>query len=174
VRTTIDEFLLQAKRCAQKGHAEAALLTVFPVIMCVSEAIGGGETLGTRGLFQAFVREMNDWSSWIIPPTSGTFSEGAIAEKLADLRNALTHELSKPSGILWLQRTAYARDLFPDGHPEWYLLGVVEFIAAVKKTVDKLIQSHPDATFDPKPRGPDRQVGKLYLISPPRNRESSG
>lgn len=151
VHSSIGDFLDHAKECATHGHGFSALLTVFPIIEGVSEALlGGANRPSIKDLFQKFIAEMNDKSSWIITPQATHFSDEDLADKLTALRNGLTHEFSLPTDIR-LANNKQDAQVLRALHPGACFVCTTEFVCAVEQTVGRIVTSNPSVAFDPRP-----------------------
>ena len=150
---SVQYFLDEATFCADKGKGFAAMCTVFPVVLAISEALkpllkNDGERI------QAFVKEMPEERSWVVPPSTETnpIPDMRLAEILTDLRNALVHELSQPVGVILINNVAEVVGKSAAPQEKWFI-GTTEFAEAVRITANRLIEANPQTPFDPKPRG---------------------
>lgn len=175
VRKSVHRFLVEAKKCARKQCGFASMLTAFPVILGVSEAVNGRAPNDT--LFKWFVSRMDDQDSWIVLPESATFSETAVGQKLADVRDSLAHQFSLPSDVALVNDRRKARKAHMLRRHA-YIISTREFVDAVRNTVGRIIEANPNTAFDPKsPRdisrgAADRRV--LVAGVPPVSGSSTG
>jgi hypothetical protein len=150
VRSSIDRFILEAEQSAGEELGFAAMLTVFPVILAVSEAVN--RVKGNEKLLRQFVHEMLDKTSWLITPVVGP-SDDIIAKKLAEVRDSLAHQLSLPLDVRLVNTNSDAKQ-DSKNNPDKYIISTTGFISVVKQTINKIIASNPTMDFDPKPRIP--------------------
>jgi hypothetical protein len=149
-KDSIERFLREAMECAERRCGFFAMLTALSVMLSVSGAVHGIDTIAT--LIQWFFSEMNDKTSWLILPTNTSPPEqNGIGKKLADLRNGLVHEFSMPSDVLLANNMQSAMKK-KNQYPDKYIIAINEFLDAVKKTVDQVVQSKPEAILDANPR----------------------
>lgn len=159
---SIQRFLLEARQCANQGLGFAAMSTIFPVILAVSEAINPALD-GATSLIRAFVPNMADKTSWLIAPVKG-LSDDDIAEKLAQVRNSIAHELSLPDDMYMTNTYAEARSLSQE-HPDKYFISTVEFVNVIQLTVSRLLLAYPHVAFDPDPRTQRSPADRVILSS---------
>lgn len=152
---SIDRFLDEAKTCAEKECGFAAMLTAFSVILGVAEAVKG--PVGAEVLLEWFVSQMDDATSWLVLPDSLSFTEAGIGKKLKETRHSLSHQFSLPSDVVLVNSIVQVRGR-RERNPGKYFIGTQEFAAAVRSTVDKIVESSGGAAFDPDPRGTTRGV----------------
>lgn len=152
-KDSIDRFLREATECAERECGFSAMLTAFPIILGISEAVQGN--YGIEPLIQWFFSKMNDRTSWLILPTNTSPDQNEIGKKLADLRNGLTHEFSMPSDVLLAKNTQSATEK-KGQYPNKYIISIKQFLGAVSRTVDEIVQSNPEAVLDANPRGVNR------------------
>lgn len=150
VQSNIERFLQDAKECARHEYGFSALLTVFPIIEGVSEALLGAHRPTINTLFQTFVAEMDDKSSWITTRQTVHFSDDDLAGILTAIRNGLTHMFSLPTNVLLANNMLVAQVLCAQ-HPGAYLICTTEFVCAVEQTVCRIVKSNPNVAFDPEP-----------------------
>jgi len=161
-RDSVERFILEAERCAGQQCGFAAMLTIFPVILAVSEAVGTASgLLSIEQLLQALVGRMLDKTSWLVAPVT-ILSDDDIGAKLAEVRNGLAHQLSLPDDVDLRNTIAEARDA-SQKYPDKYVISTVEFVDAVGRTVRCIIKDNPTVIFDPSsvrwpPRGPGLRV----------------
>ncbi|MGA9349109.1 MAG: hypothetical protein WBW48_09930 [Anaerolineae bacterium] len=159
---SIERFILESGRCAGQGCGFAAMLTVFPVILAVSGAVGMVSGLPSiEQLLRAFVSRMVDKTSWLVAPVTN-LSDDDIGAKLAEVRNGLAHQLSLPDDVYLRNTIAEAIDTSKK-YPDKYVISTVEFVDVVGRTVRCIIKDNPTVTFDPgsvrwPPRGPGLRV----------------
>ncbi len=156
VQEHIDRFVREARKCAQCEMGFAATLTIFPVVLGVSEAIAGRER-PDLDLIESFLREMPDPSGWMVMPQSTANLTPIIAEKLAGVRNGLAHASSLPSDVR-LANDMEDAARHSKQHPSSYIVSVTDFVEAVEITAANLIKLHPDATFDRRSDAVERGV----------------
>jgi hypothetical protein len=165
VQEHIEGFISAAAECASRGNGFSALLTVFPVILSVAEAVyfsrlpkpPPSAKVDDIDLFKLFVPEMQDYS-WLTRRGGKQLSPEAIADDLCRIRNDLSHQLSMPPHILLVNTIADARKRLSEGtSPGVHIIAVVEFVVAAGATARLLIDRHTVIAFDPNPkrtRGP--------------------
>jgi hypothetical protein len=158
---SINRFISEARMCAERECGFAAMLTAFPVILGVSEAVSREKT--NDALFKWFVSQMDDRDSWILLPESVTFEEADVGEKLSDIRDSLAHQFSLPLDVTMVNGIAEVKDV-SGRDSDKYFVGTREFVDAVRRTVGKIVESHPDAVLDPHPRGVDRGAANRVLL----------
>ncbi|MFQ5811620.1 MAG: hypothetical protein ACE5I2_00270 [Anaerolineae bacterium] len=146
---SIERFICEARECAKQELGFAAMSTVFPVILAVSEAVNPSLEKN-KNLLGAFVSRMVDKTSWLVAPMTN-LSNDDIATKLADVRDSLAHQLSLPDDVYLTNTSAEAKDLSKK-HPNKYIISTVEFVDVVERTIRRIIQAHPAVVFDPRPR----------------------
>ena len=148
-QSSIDRFIHEARECAKQELGFAAMSTIFPVMLAVSEAVNPSARTD-ENLLRAFVSNMIDKTSWLVVPVAN-LSDDDIARKLAQVRNSLAHQLSLPDDVYLTNTHAEAKDLSKK-HPNKYIISTVEFVDVVERTIRRIIQAHPAAVFDPSPR----------------------
>lgn len=151
---SIDRFLFEAMECAERECGFSAMLTAFSVILGVSEAVCRDNKIAP--LITWFFSKMNDKTSWLILPTTTSLpDQNEIGKKLADLRNGLAHEFSMPSDVLLAKNRQSATEKASQ-YPNKYIISIKEFLGAVSRTVDEIVQCNPEAVLDANPRGVNR------------------
>ena len=145
-KESIDRFLYEARKCAESEYGFAAMLVVFSVILGVSEAVSRKRR--NDDLFEWFVSQMSDKESWILLPEFEKFEEDTIGEKLSDIRNALAHQFSLPVDVVMVNSISEVRWVSKREDHRYYI-GTREFVEAVRRTVDKIVKSHPSVVLDP-------------------------
>lgn len=165
-KDTIDRFIYEAEQCAKQELGFAAMLTIFPVMLSISEAVAkhtGKLSISDSNdlpLFQEFVPYMTD-KTWLRSRKKVSLSDNDIAEELYHLRNALTHELSEPNYIGLINTEPEVKEFLKENPKVTRAVCVVEFVEAVKVTVEMLVKkySHADLDLNPKiPRSPAKRV----------------
>lgn len=153
-KKSTDRFLSEASECAERECGFSSMLTAFSVILGISEA--AYRDYGIEPLIKWFISKMNNKTSWLILPSTGSSqNENEIGKKLADLRNGLAHEFSMPSDVLLAKNRQSATEE-RDHYPNKYIISIKEFLDAVSRTVDEVVQSNPEAVLDANPRGVNR------------------
>jgi hypothetical protein len=159
-QTSIERFISEASECAKQELGFAAMSTIFPVILAVSEAVNPS-VCGDENLLKAFVPKMIDKTSWLVAPVAN-LSDDDIATKLARVRNSLAHQLSVPYDVYLVNTSADARAISKK-YPDKYVISTVEFVDAIKRTVRRTIQVHPTVAFDPRPRTPRAPANRVIF-----------
>lgn len=171
IRDIIDRFISEAEQCANQKLGFAAVLTVFPVILAVSEAVANctGSLVDSNDenlfLFKQFVPQMSD-KTWLISRKSTVnISDDNIAAELNHLRNGLAHGLSQPDYMGLINTRSEVKEFLKENPSVKRVVCVVEFVEATKVTVNSLIQSHPAAILDANPKGSPRTPAKRVILS---------
>lgn len=170
VMESIEHFLREAKECAQtkttstKGETGvlgfAAMLTIFSAITAVSEAII--EDRNIEKLFDFFIEKMEQYDSFLIQSPLSTSNN--CEEIVRNVRNGLVHAMSLPPKVLLASNKEDANKYMQD-NPGQYdcIIGLLEFIEEVEKTVNCLVKDYSDKDFDP--RG-TKNFGAVRLVAP--------
>lgn len=153
----IDYFIAEAEECAKQKRGLAAISTIFPVILSVSEAIGRHSgtlvSYDNKSLFENFVRKMDD-KSWLISRLPQTvLTDEDIATELSHIRDSLAHQISLPDYVGMINTKSEAKEFLKEHHKTSRVLSVAEFVTAVKATVSEIIKKHPHAVLDSNPQG---------------------
>jgi hypothetical protein len=170
VEASINRFISEARMCAEGQCGFAAMLTAFPVILGVSEAVSGKQT--NDALFKWFMSQMDDRDSWILLPESVTFEEADVGEKLSHIRDSLAHQFSLPLDVVMVNSIAEVKDM-PGRDSDKYFVGTREFVDAIQRTVGKIVESHPDAVLDPHPRDVRGAASRVPLTGDARSTSGS-
>jgi hypothetical protein len=160
-KASIERFTEEALCCAACELGFAALLTAFAVLLAVEEAVL--TTSRVDDLIEGFVPAMKSKNRWFHSPVA-TPTDQVIAGALVELRNALAHELSMPTGIKMVNtasQAATAQQQWPGSH----VVSVVEFVEGVRTTALAIVAANPNAVMD------SSQAGRLQRgsISMPRS-----
>ena len=160
VQENIQRFIDEARKCAKADLGFASLLTIFPVILGISEAILNErltieklrkKSVTTKNIMEVFTAKMPDKKSWIFHQSSGGTSDSEIIEKITQIRDGLAHQLSLPIDVKLINNNNDAQRL-STVEPNFYIISTVGFIDAVETTVETIIRENPDLIFDPHPR----------------------
>jgi hypothetical protein len=183
VKASAERFFIEAKFCAINELGFSALLTTFPIIISVSEAIlahknPSKNNFSEHNLFKFFVPHIKN-KSWLIPyDSTSAMTDGKLTEILRQTRNGLTHQLSQPinvflannitEGILWSQKTK-----------KEYTICVKEFVNEIEATVEILINKYTNVKFDSlynkeNTRGPSNRITSEFTTSDLTNTRTSG
>ena len=169
-KTSIKRFFDEARGCAAKQWGFAAMLTTFPVILSVSEAVYYHQSgsisspPNDKDLFKYFAASMAD-KTWLVPrvPNSSS-SDQDIAIKLSQTRDGLVHQLSLPNYIGMVNTKTDVKEFFKKNPAAKYVISVVEFVEAAKQTVEQIIQTYPNISFDPNPKGNPRTPADRVIL----------
>ena len=175
VKKSISHLVREARICAateleMNGEIRvlgfAAMLTIFPVMNSISEAIL--ETRRIEDIIPHFVKEMSNSSSWLIRSPSCSDSDESV---IKNVRNGLVHAMSLPPQILLTKNSTDART-YMDENPGKYdcIIGIEQFIDDVERTANRLVNDNPEIDFDPKGT---KNFGSVDVISPPSSHVSS-
>ena len=148
-RGSIEHFICAATKCARKSLGFSCMLTVFPVALAVSEAMDPS-LRGIKAWLKYFVSQMaTNTTSWLVVPR-GTPKPTDVTQMLTEIRNGLAHALSLPENVFLADNIEDARQT-PKQYPNKYeyVISTVDFVEAVDKTVQRLIQDSPGVTLDP-------------------------
>ena len=160
---SIKRFILEARESArgreQQRFGFAAMLTVFPVILAVSEAVNGRQS--NKELIIAFVHQMIDKTSWLLAPRSN-LSDDDIGTKLAEVRDSLAHQLSLTPEIL-LDNTNEEAEEISEIYRDKYIISTKEFIDAAEGTVCRVSKTHPDVPWDRSQKVPRDTAHRLEV-----------
>lgn len=152
---SIRNFLNEAKFCAENGKGFAAMCTIFPVMMAVSETLEPPSRKNDAQLIQEFVERMTDKKTWWFSLSEEALSitDKDLAKKLSDLRNGLAHALSHSDNIILVNKITEVKDDTELPSDKWFI-GTIDFVEAVSESADALIEANPEKNFDPHPRTP--------------------
>ena len=110
IRGSVHRFLYEAKKCAEQEYGFAALLTAFPVILSISEALyykgdPSGKKPSDKELFNIFVELIqNEDKNWLLTRNKNkNIQNDKIVYILNDTRNSLAHQNSLPVNISFNQ-----------------------------------------------------------------------
>ncbi len=172
VQESIERFIVEAKACSEQKMGFAAMSTILPVMLSVSEAVHrhtkiytGTVRIDDKESFKELVPRMTDKSWLMLRNPSSPLSDQDVATELFHIRNGLVHQLSLPDHVGMINVKSEAKEFF-SVHP--YIqraISVVEFIEEVSKTVEHIIRTYPTAIFDPNPKGSSRSPGKRVILT---------
>jgi len=150
---SVRSFLDEAKFCAENGKGFAAMCTVFPVMMAISETLSQLKNPNDAQLIQEFVERMTDKKTWWFSLSEEALSitDKDLAKKLSDLRNGLAHALSHSDNIILVNKIAEIKDVAGLPADKWFI-GTIDFVETVCESVDILIEANSGEIFDPNPR----------------------
>lgn len=173
----VHQFMLEARQCAQAEHGFAALLTLFPVILGVSEAIivAQSKSCGVTDpdelkkrttnprLFRYFVSVMDNRTPWLVQPRSISQATDGMSMKLAEIRDSLSHQFSLPYDVVMVNSYEQAQASSKNDPNTWFV-SAIDMVSAVEQTACEIIESNPDVPFDPLApiRGIDRGAANRY------------
>jgi hypothetical protein len=153
---TLNRFIKEAQSCAQKQMGFAALCTVFPVILTISEAVVLNDNKDAKrdveSLMFAFATRMNN-QDWLIRSnkSQSSLSDRDLAQLLCEVRHGLAHQASLPLKVGLANNVKQAPLLLSEKSNLEYALCVREFVREVARTAKSVRKSHPEAIIDPKP-----------------------
>ncbi len=162
---SIERFIIEAKGCATQRLGFAAMLTIFPVILSVSEALYKHKNTYSlsdpddQDLFKDFVPRMVD-KTWLVPSAVSTLSDQQVATELSQVRNGLAHQMSLPNYIGLINTKPEVREFLREHPAVKHVICVVEFVEAASRTVEEIIKNYPNIIFDPSPKGIPRAPAK--------------
>jgi hypothetical protein len=167
-RSSIDRFIAEAEECAKQKMGFAAMSTVFAVMLSVSEAIGKHSGTLTsyddKSLFDNFVPKIAD-KTWLMSRSPTTvLSDENIATELSKIRDGLAHQMSLPDYVGMVNTKSEAKEFLKVNPTTSRIISVVEFIEAVKATVDAMVKDYPDAALDSNPRGTPRSPATRVVL----------
>ena len=158
----ISRFLDEAEKCMEIDCGYPAMLTVFSVILAVSEAILGKSFKKKRYseevLINNFVDNMSD-KAWFIANGASPRDDETIKRQLYEIRNGLSHQLSLPNNIFLIGTAA---DLGEETVVNVaYVVSVEGFLKSVRRTIEDLANrdEYSSRTMDP-------NFGCFQLYSP--------
>jgi len=166
-RTSIERFMKEARCCAVCELGFSAMLTAFSVMLALQEAIVGPS--GIDNLIGGFVRLMNAKNKWFHSATA-TPSDQVISDALTELRNALAHELSMPTGVKIVNVAAQAATALQQW-PGSHVVSVEEFVEDVGATALVIVAAYPNTVMDPTQSG-RLQQGSISMPRSPATREN--
>lgn len=144
---SINLLISEARKSARARSGFAAMNTIFPVILAVSETII--RQRGNERLLKYFVRQMTSKTSWlVIPQNRPTPTDEDIAKKLNELRDGLSHQMSGPEDVILADSIKRAKRMRKD-NPQKYVISTLDFVDTVDTTVKKLILRYPKTVMDP-------------------------
>jgi hypothetical protein len=156
VRGSVERFLTEASTCAKKECGHSCLLTLFPVMLGLAEAMckGGGDN---KELLTWFISEMSDTASWLVRPSSASPTKESVGEFLKQVRDSLAHQCSLPLNA-HLDNNIESAKATSARNPDKYVIGTSDLTQAVRETAIRIIEANPNVVFDPdqKSRGYDR------------------
>jgi hypothetical protein len=151
---SIARFIYEARRCAEQELGFAAMLTVFPVILAVAEAIVranysvGSTRIHDKDLMRLFAPSISFQPTWL----NGTGrSDDQIANKLIDIRDSLVHQISLPADVVLTNTRSDLLKLEKE-NPDRFIVSTTEFISAVEEALRLIVAKHSTVAFDAKPR----------------------
>jgi hypothetical protein len=173
VKRSIGHFIREARICAETeievdGEIGvlgfAAMLTIFPVMNSISEAILSSRKIEI--IVPHFIGKMSNSPSWLIKSPSCVKNDESI---MVEIRNGLVHAMSLPPRMLLTKNITVARE-YMNKHPGKYdcIIGIEQFIDEVERTAYRLVNDNPDIDFDPLGT---KNFGSVDLISPPSDYE---
>ena len=149
---SLDRFIVEAKECAQREMGFAAMLTIFPVMLSVSEVETPEENM--RPLIRSFVSRVDDYRSWLLHEGTNLNTEDLIT-LIYELRNGLAHNASTPEGV-YLVKSINGLDATQEECRGKKLVGIIEFIRTIEMYVQIMIAERRGAVYDPNRRGSPR------------------
>lgn len=165
VQDSIADFISEARQCAQAGKGFAAMSTIFNVVLAVTETVELAKTKkrkSDRELFDAFVPELTNKTSWLATRSGTTPGDKHVSTILSEIRNGMAHALSFPTykkgadefgRVVLVDTIADTPEVLRERPNAQYVVSTTDFVNAVEGTVAKLSQTHPNAPFDPSKRG---------------------
>ena len=179
VKKSIKHLIHEARICAEtevkintdqeKGVLGfAAMLTIFPVMISVSEAISGQRGEVNKPINDFATRMKND-NRWLITPLSSP--QNIKHDTLVDIRNGLVHAVSLRPRTLLTKNITEAQVYWVDGPGKYdCIIGIKEFIDEVGRTVDRIVNDprYSGKDFDP---GATKDFEPIDIISPPSDYE---
>jgi hypothetical protein len=178
-KRAIRDFLDEARSCARyrkedgvNVHGYAAMLTAFSCVLSIGEMLVIDRNRGEytqdddppwrrkrkyptdRISIQEFYKEMEkivDWRFWLFPPEGQTIDgAGDYRDKhwklLYDLRNALVHAISINIYVAMVPDKEWAQS--EQFRQKWRIV-VPDFITAVEKTCEHIVEEHDNVRWDP-------------------------
>lgn len=154
VKKSISHLIREARICAgtkSEINGEfgvlgfSAMLTIFPVINSISEAILNDRNI--ERTISYFVREMGSSASWPIKSPSCSYTDESV---IIRVRNGLVHAMSLPLRILLTKNNADAKT-FINSNPNKYdcVIGIEQFIDQVEQTAYRIVNENSGIDFDP-------------------------
>ena len=117
---SIQRFIFEARKCAEQELGFAALLTVFPIILAVLEAvvrakrrIQESKHIPEKDVLSVFMPSIHDRRSWLFTPNS--LSDTDLATKLIDIRDSLVHQISLPPDVFLTNTALELQDQWKNG-----------------------------------------------------------
>lgn len=149
-KPSVRRFAREARQCANEDLGFAAMLSPFPLVLSLAEAIAKTNNTGMNegSLFSFIVERMPDPSGWMLKPKGGDFTTGTIALKLRTVRDGLTHQMSVPEDVI-LATTRRRANILARAKPSKYIIITTHFVAAARNTALRLIEEYPEVRFDP-------------------------
>lgn len=148
----ISRFLEEAEKCLDFECGYPAMMTVFSVILAVSEAILGKSSKIKRyseeELINNFVDKMSD-KAWFIANGASPRDDEIIRRHLYEIRNGLSHQLSLPNDILLIGSAADLGEKTVLNVA--YIVSVEGFLRSVRRTIEDLANNdeYSSRTMDP-------------------------
>lgn len=169
VRSSVECFLTEASTCAQKECGHSCLLTVFPVMLGLAEAMCKGEG-DIKKLLTWFISEISDTASWLVCPGSVSPTKDSVGGFLKQVRDSLVHQCSLPSNA-HLSNNIEEAKASSARNPDKYVISTSDLTQAVREAAIRIIKSNPKVVFDPEQesRGYDR--GTSNRLAPIRGLE---
>mgnify|MGYP001347480972 FL=1 len=132
-------FIDEAEKCLEFECGYSAMMTVFSVILAVSEAILGKSSKNKRYseevLINNFVEKMSD-KAWFIANGASPRDDETIKRQLYEIRNGLSHQLSLPNDIFLIGTAADLGEKTVVNVA--YILSVEGFLRSVRRTIEDL------------------------------------
>jgi hypothetical protein len=174
VKRSIKHLIREARICAEtqveintgqeKGVLGfAAMLTIFPVMISISEALLGHRDEVKKSI-NDFATKMKNDNSWLIKSPSSP--QNIKHKTLVDMRNGLVHAVSLPHKVLLTKNITEAQVYWSDNPGKYNcIIGIKEFIDEIERTSDRLIEDsrYSGKDFDPKAT---KDFGPINLIPP--------
>jgi len=149
---SIKRFIIEAKKCSKEELGFSSLLTAFPIMLCVAEAIIGTKT--DKELISWFIDKCKAKNKWIKKEGNDVLTNDEVFELITGVRNGLVHELSLPTNVVLVGRIN--RNIKRIN--ELIYIDIVSFIDDLQKTTIELIQKYPNSMIDPSGENKNREI----------------
>jgi len=177
----INRFIEEAQISLKNECGFSAMLTIFPVVLTISESIYTTKKKGSilvECLISLFIRKMND-KAWFRKTNNTNATDKELCKILTEVRHGLTHQISLPIGVILVKDSSVIGESNIEGYD--YIIVVDELILSVRKTLEDIVSDKNNSTccIDGKvgnifpPRRVAGQVNRTKLDIPPASGSSA-
>jgi hypothetical protein len=150
VEESVKTFAREARWCAKKDRGFAAMLTIFPPILGLTESLLKGQGLKKSWpeKFLFLADRLPVASGWMVGPPDAVLSKDVVGPKLKSVRDSLAHQMSLPKDVD-LATTRRRAERLARANPSKYVIITTDFVSGARSTALRMIRDYPTVRFDP-------------------------